>query len=76
MIPPLFTIRRSNAKLAYTEKLLKGYQMHVQVCSECDMPMMKYEDSVDCVICPPKLMEVAKIDTTFVESPLEMTEVS
>lgn len=75
MIPPLFTIRRSNAKLAYTEKLLKGYQMHGQVCSECDMPMMKYEDSVDCVICPPKVTD-SKIDTTFVESPLEMTQVS
>ena len=76
MIPPLFTIRRSNANLVYTEKLLKGYQMHGQVCSECEMPMMKYEDSVDCVICPPKVMKVAKMDTTFVETPVEKTKVS
>ena len=72
MILYLFTIRRSNANLTYTAKLLDGYHMHSQTCSECDMPMMKYEDSVSCVICPPKVKEVARsVNVTIVESPKE-----
>lgn len=46
--------------------------MHDQLCSKCDMPMMKNNDSVDCVFCPKKvkqeiselIKEVAKSDTT------------
>ncbi|KAL3789656.1 hypothetical protein ACHAW5_002373 [Stephanodiscus triporus] len=67
-----FYERRSNANLTYTAKLLDGYHMHSQICSECDMPMMKYEDSVTCVICPPKVKEVAKsVSVTIVESQKE-----
>lgn len=50
--------------------------MHDQICSECDMPMMKYEDSVGCVICSPKVKEVVKevaksVSVTIVESQKE-----
>lgn len=37
----------------YTAKLLKGYVMQDNhLCAKCDMPMMKYQDSIDCVFCP------------------------
>mmetsp|Transcript_57648 Transcript_57648/g.122309 ORF Transcript_57648/g.122309 Transcript_57648/m.122309 type:complete len:972 (+) Transcript_57648:198-3113(+) len=47
-----FNERRSQATQVYTAKILSGYVMQDQLCSKCDMPMMKHKDSVECVFCP------------------------
>jgi len=44
-------IRRSKANEEYTAKILGGYTMHDELCKECDMPMMKCNDLVECVFC-------------------------
>ena len=44
-------IRRSKANEVYTAKILGGYTMHDELCKECDMPMMKCNDLVECVFC-------------------------
>lgn len=44
--------RRTQATNAYAAKMLAGYTMQDQLCSMCDMPMMRYKDSVECVVCP------------------------
>jgi len=38
----------------YTAKILGGYRMQDELCSDCDMPMMKSEkrDAAECVFCP------------------------
>lgn len=52
--------RRAKANLVYTAKLLEGYQILTgTICSDCDMPMMMHDDTVECVICPPKVNVVA-----------------
>mmetsp|Transcript_16637 Transcript_16637/g.36130 ORF Transcript_16637/g.36130 Transcript_16637/m.36130 type:complete len:379 (-) Transcript_16637:81-1217(-) len=51
--------RRSRATQVYTSKILVGYTMHDQLCSKCDMPMMKYEDSIECVFCRKEAKEEA-----------------
>lgn len=65
-----FNERRSKANLIYTAKLLEGYQMRIgELCSECEMPMMKHGDTIQCVVCPPNVKEVvaeAKSGTTTV----------
>ena len=47
----IFT-RRTQSTQAYTTKLLSGYTMHDEQCSKCDMPMMKINDTVECIFCP------------------------
>ncbi len=37
--------------------------MHDQLCSKCDMPMMKYEDSIECVFCRKETKEEASEPT-------------
>jgi len=44
-------IRRSKANEVYTAKILGGYIMHDELCKDCDMPMMKCNDLVECVFC-------------------------
>ena len=44
-------IRRSKANEVYTAKILGGYIMHDELCKNCDMPMMKCNDLVECVFC-------------------------
>ena len=31
--------------------------MQDQLCSECDMPVMKYKDLIECVFCPKEVKE-------------------
>jgi len=55
-----FNERRSQATQAYTAKILAGSTMQDQLCSKCDMPMMKCEDVVGCIFCD---IEVACCET-------------
>lgn len=61
----LFNERRSQATHVYTAKILDGYAMQDELCTKCDMPMMCYKDSVDCVFCPktPKPTKRVEIKT-------------
>ncbi|KAL7546880.1 hypothetical protein ACHAWF_016723 [Thalassiosira exigua] len=52
----VFNEKRSQATQVYASKILGGYDvMHNQLCMKCDMPMMKYKGSVDCVFCPAEI---------------------
>ena len=55
-------IRRSKANEVYTAKILGGYIMHDELCKNCDMPMMKYNDLVECVFCQKEEKKDEQVD--------------
>ena len=71
----IFT-RRTQSTQAYTTKLLSGYTMHDEQCSKCDMPMMKINDTVECIFCPEEEEDTEsdveeEEDVPVVEAPLK-----
>ena len=48
----------------------KGYTLHEKLCSKCDMPMMKCNNVIECVICPKEvpMKEEAKEEVKSSES--------
>ena len=71
----IFT-RRTQSTQAYTTKLLSGYAMHDEQCNKCDMPMMKINDTVECIFCPEEEEDTEsdveeEEDVPVVEAPLK-----
>ena len=71
----IFT-RRTQSTQAYTTKLLSGYAMHDEQCNKCDMPMMKINDTVECIFCPEEEEDTEsdveeEEDAPVVEAPLK-----